>query len=168
MLACGGSCRFTAFPFRNWCQRIRFQPKPLRWRPRWTRRNVPERESHSFEGCFVGGTSTHGDGRMRWPTRICARGSKGTGRPSTKAVQRIGIKSTRKLGSFPGDRRRHREPPLGQGNRRRVPSPSRPQIRQPGHNHNWISCRDCGAGGCFTASAHPQSNDAGEVIEREP
>ncbi len=43
--------------------------------------------------------------------------------------------------------------------------PVRPQIRQRGHNLGWISC---GAGECFTASAHPQSNDAGEVIEREP
>ncbi|HEY6371211.1 MAG TPA: hypothetical protein VIX37_11580 [Candidatus Sulfotelmatobacter sp.] len=43
--------------------------------------------------------------------------------------------------------------------------PVRPQIRQRGHNLGWIPC---GAGGCFTASAHPQSNDAGEVIEREP
>jgi hypothetical protein len=42
--------------------------------------------------------------------------------------------------------------------------PVRPQIRQRG----WISCRECDAGGSLTTSAHPQSNDAGEVIEREP
>jgi hypothetical protein len=43
--------------------------------------------------------------------------------------------------------------------------PVRPQIRQRGHDQGWIFCD---GGGCFTASAHPQSNDAGEVIEREP
>jgi hypothetical protein len=46
--------------------------------------------------------------------------------------------------------------------------PVRPQIRQCGHNEGWICCPDCRAGGCFTASAHPPSNDAGEAIEREP
>jgi hypothetical protein len=46
--------------------------------------------------------------------------------------------------------------------------PVRPQIRQRGHNEGWISWLDCDAGGCFTASAHPPSNDAWEVIEREP
>src|SRR5688572_13927318 len=65
MLACGGFWRFTAFRFRNWRQRIRLQPKPLSRRPRWTRRNVPEKESHSFEACFAGEKmSTHGDGRI--------------------------------------------------------------------------------------------------------
>jgi len=43
--------------------------------------------------------------------------------------------------------------------------PVRPQIRQRGHKQGRIFC---GAEGCFTASAHSQSNDAGEVIEREP
>jgi len=46
--------------------------------------------------------------------------------------------------------------------------PVRPQIRQRGHKHGWISCQECDADGSCTASAHPQSNDAGEVIEREP
>jgi hypothetical protein len=46
--------------------------------------------------------------------------------------------------------------------------PVRPQIRQRGHNEGWICCADCGAGGYSTASVHPQSNDAGEAIEREP
>ena len=46
--------------------------------------------------------------------------------------------------------------------------PVRPQIRQRGHHNGWFSCRDSGAGGCFTASGFPQSNDAGETIEREP
>jgi hypothetical protein len=43
--------------------------------------------------------------------------------------------------------------------------PVRPQIRQRGHNDGWI-CR--GAGRSFKASVCPQSNNAGEVIEREP
>jgi hypothetical protein len=38
--------------------------------------------------------------------------------------------------------------------------PVRPQIRQ-------HSCQERAAGGSFTDSVHPQSNDAGEVIERE-
>jgi hypothetical protein len=46
--------------------------------------------------------------------------------------------------------------------------PVRPQIRQRGHNDGCISCPDCGVGGCFTVSARPQSNDAGEAIEMEP
>ena len=46
--------------------------------------------------------------------------------------------------------------------------PVRPQIRQRGHKHGWISCQEGDAAGFCTASAHPQSNDAGEVIEREP
>src|SRR6266478_5984396 len=54
MLACGGFWPFTAFQFRNWRQRIRLQPKSLRRRHRWTRRNAPERESHCFEVLFRG------------------------------------------------------------------------------------------------------------------
>jgi hypothetical protein len=46
--------------------------------------------------------------------------------------------------------------------------PARPQIRQRSHNAGWISCKARDAGGSFTDSVHPQSNDAGEVIEREP
>ena len=46
--------------------------------------------------------------------------------------------------------------------------PVRPQIRQRSHNAGWLSCQGCDAGGCSTASAIPQSNDAGETIEREP
>ncbi len=43
-----------------------------------------------------------------------------------------------------------------------------PQNRQRSHNAGWLSCQDCDAGGCSTASAIPPSNDAGETIEREP
>lgn len=46
--------------------------------------------------------------------------------------------------------------------------PVRPQTWQRSPKYGWISRQDCGAGGSFTASAHPHSNDAGEVIEREP
>jgi len=53
----------------------------------------------------------------------------------------------------------------GKGSMKR---PVRPQIWQRGHNQGWICCPNCGAGGGFTASAHPQSNDAGERIETEP
>jgi hypothetical protein len=56
----------------------------------------------------------------------------------------------------------------GNGSMKRPVRPVRPQIRQRSHNQGCISCPDSGAGGCFTASAQPQSNDAVEVIEREP
>ena len=46
--------------------------------------------------------------------------------------------------------------------------PVRPQIRQRSHNAGCLSCQDCDAGGGSTAAALPQSNDAGETIEREP
>jgi hypothetical protein len=46
--------------------------------------------------------------------------------------------------------------------------PARPQIRQRSHNAGWLSCQGCDTGRCSTASAIPQSNDAGETIEREP
>ena len=46
--------------------------------------------------------------------------------------------------------------------------PARPQTRQRSHNAGCLSCQDCDPGGCSTASALPQSNDAGETIETEP
>ena len=46
--------------------------------------------------------------------------------------------------------------------------PERPQIRQRSHNAGCLSCQNCDPGGCSTASALPQSNDAGETIETEP
>jgi hypothetical protein len=46
--------------------------------------------------------------------------------------------------------------------------PERPQTRQRSHNGGCLSCQGCGPGGCSTASALPQSNDAGETIETEP
>jgi hypothetical protein len=46
--------------------------------------------------------------------------------------------------------------------------PVRPQIRQRSHTVGCLSFQDCDAGGCCTASAIPQSNDAGETIETEP
>ncbi len=49
-----------------------------------------------------------------------------------------------------------------------IKRPVRPQIRQRSHNRGCLLCQDCAAGGCPAASAFPQSNDAGEVIEREP
>jgi hypothetical protein len=52
----------------------------------------------------------------------------------------------------------------GNGSKR----PVRPQTRQRSHNVGRFSCHGCDAGGCSTASAFPQSNDAGEMAEREP
>jgi hypothetical protein len=46
--------------------------------------------------------------------------------------------------------------------------PEQPQIRQRSHNGGCLSCQGCDPGGCSTASALPQSNDAGETIETEP
>jgi hypothetical protein len=53
----------------------------------------------------------------------------------------------------------------GKGSMKR---PARPQIRQRGHAEGWICCADCGSGGGSTVSVRPQSNDAGETIEKEP
>jgi len=46
--------------------------------------------------------------------------------------------------------------------------PVRPQIRQHRPNAGCLSCPGCDPGRCSTASALPQSNDAGETIETEP
>src|SRR5947207_15446523 len=69
MLVCRDFWQFTAFRFRNLRQTISLQPQPLSRRAWWTRRNVPERESHSFEASFAA-ESTYTMARTETPEQV--------------------------------------------------------------------------------------------------